>query len=278
MHRLELVGMALVSLVTTSACGPGRLTIGEAGTGETVSTEGEDEGEGELDGWDEDIDDEDEPSDDEDELSDDEDEPSDDEGSEGLPNGASCAADSQCASQTCYVIPFIGGYCGECNSDLDCPSGGCSGPDPFATEGSVCNLGELGGGCESDDACMPGLECGIAFDLLGLITLTTCSECLSDGYCLDGQICAPLVELQDWSGARTCMSPGSLPQDAYCELDSNGDLACGSGICGVVDVMGIAQLGACGECESDADCVGTCIPGQFDLETAKLSGSICVGP
>lgn len=123
---------------------------------------------------------------------------------------------------------------------------------------------------------MQGLVCGNVLDLLGLITLDTCGECKSDGDCTPGQLCAPDVSVGDFSGVNECIAPGSLPQDAYCLLDGNGDDACMSGICSVVDVMGLAQLGACGECDSGTDCNGgTCVAGELVIDTGVLTGSTC---
>ena len=94
-----------------------------------------------------------------------------------LPDGASCTSAGECLSGNCYLVPFLGGYCGECNEDADCPDGGCTPPNPFDNGGSTCNMGEAGGGCESDEVCMDGLSCGTVLDLLGLITISTCGEC-----------------------------------------------------------------------------------------------------
>lgn len=197
-----------------------------------------------------------------------------------LPNGSSCTSDGECMSGNCYVVPFLGGQCGECNEDADCTDttgGGCTPPNPFETSGSVCNMGEVGGGCESSDVCQDGLSCGNVLDLLGLIQINTCGECATDADCDMGLICAPVVSVMDFSGVNTCIEPNSLAQDSFCNLEGNGNDACMSGICSTIDIMGLAQIGACGACNTDADCPGngTCAPGAFDLDTAALSGSTC---
>lgn len=191
-------------------------------------------------------------------------------------NGSSCTADSECLSGNCYVVPFLGGQCGECNEDADCAAGGCTLMNPFETTGSVCNMGEVGGGCESSSVCQGGLSCSNALNLLNLIELNTCGECLTDADCM-GTICAPLVSISDFSGYNACIEPGSLAQDSFCNLGGNGDDACMTGICSTVDIMGLDQLGACGECKTSADCGGngTCVAGVFDLDTAVLTGSTC---
>jgi hypothetical protein len=194
-----------------------------------------------------------------------------------LPNGSSCTSDGECLSGNCYVVPFLGGQCGECNEDADCPAGGCTPPNPFEANGSVCNMGELGGGCETTDVCMEGLVCGNVLDLLGLIQINTCGNCEDDAACSDGQICAPVVSVMDFSGINDCIDPNSLPQDSFCNLMGNGNEACESGICSTIDIMGLAQVGACGACNEDADCMGgqTCTAGEFVLDSGTLVGSTC---
>lgn len=197
-------------------------------------------------------------------------------GGGGLGQGESCIQDSECASNHCYVIPFLGGQCGECNEDADCPDGGCTAPNPFDTSGAVCNMGEVGAGCESDAVCQGDLVCDTIMDLLGLIQITTCGSCSVDADCLPEELCAPVVELFLYNGANTCILPGSLGQDSYCDLDGTGAQACQSGVCSVIDIMGLAESGACGECLSNADCGGgTCFAGEFNLDTGSLSGSTC---
>ncbi|MCB9706988.1 MAG: hypothetical protein H6711_34425 [Myxococcales bacterium] len=198
-------------------------------------------------------------------------------GTGGLPDGGACVSDGECMSGHCYVITFLGGTCGECFIDSDCAGGGCSPPNPFDGTPPMCNKGEAGGGCETSEVCMPGLECATVVDLLGLIQISTCGECVTDAACDPGDLCAPDVDLANFKGQNTCIPPGTMPQDAYCDLAGSGDEACMSGICSTVDVMGIAQIGACGECDTDADCQGgTCMLGTFDLDTATLVGSTCV--
>ena len=194
------------------------------------------------------------------------------------PMGATCTSPDECASCSCYVVPFLGGQCGECSTDDDCADttmGGCTPPNPFENNGSTCNMGELGGGCQSDDVCQDGLSCGNVLSLLGVVEINTCGECASDADCTD-QICAPVVVVEEFSGVNSCIDANSLPQDSFCNLEGNGNDACESGICSVVDIMGLAQIGSCGECNEDADCNGgTCVAGEFILDTGTLVGSTC---
>jgi hypothetical protein len=73
------------------------------------------------------------------------------------------------------------------------------------------------------------------------------------------------------------MEVGTLENNKYCELGDAGDLAC-ENICSEVDIMGIATIGACGECKSDDDCPdgATCQFGDFDVGSGQLFGSTCV--
>jgi len=198
--------------------------------------------------------------------------------------GATCTSNCECASGNCYLVPFVGGQCGECDNvegDMDCAEitgGGCTPPNPFEGNGSTCNNGELGGGCQSSEVCEEGLVCSTVLDLLsGVITISTCSNCETDNDCEAPNICAPVVDVAEFSGINDCVAPDSLPQDSYCNLGDNGDAAC-EGICSVVDVEGITEIGACGECVDDNDCNGgTCVPGSFDLGGGTLSGSSCSG-
>lgn len=195
---------------------------------------------------------------------------------DGLPNGSTCTSDDECSSGQCYLVPFLGGSCGECNQDADCVGGGCTPFNPFGGNWSVCNMGEAGGGCESDDVCAGDLSCATVLDLLGLITINTCGSCLDDSEC-GNQICAPVVEFSQFGGQMDCIEPNSLPQNAYCDLEGNGDEVCASGKCGVIDIMGLAQIGACGECHTDLDCgMGSCMAGELILDSGTLIGSTCL--
>ncbi|WP_157595592.1 hypothetical protein [Plesiocystis pacifica] len=199
------------------------------------------------------------------------------EGMGTLPNGSECTNGNECLSGECYLLPFLGGQCGECDEDDDCPDGGCTIPNPFDANGSICNEGEVGGGCESDEVCQDGLSCGTVLDLLGLITISTCGNCATNDDCTDGQICEPVVIVEEFSGINDCIDPGTLEQDAYCDLMGDGDAACASGICSPVNIMNLAEVGACGACVTDDDCGGgTCQEGGLDLENGALLGSTCI--
>ena len=44
-----------------------------------------------------------------------------------------------CASGLCFLVPILGGWCGECLVDADCGNGGCTIPDPISSVGATCN-------------------------------------------------------------------------------------------------------------------------------------------
>ncbi|MEZ4381295.1 MAG: hypothetical protein R3A79_08090 [Nannocystaceae bacterium] len=181
-------------------------------------------------------------------------------------------------SGRCYILPLLGGLCGECTQDADCDGGGCSAPDPFHAGPSQCNAGELGGGCENDAVCQEGLVCATTLDLLaGLLSLKTCGECVDDDACEAGELCAPNLTVSEFKGQMECVTAGSMPLDAFCTLGPAGDAACMSGKCSEVSIMDIETVGACGECTADADCQGgTCEAGALDLNAGVLTGSRCV--
>gem|GEM_PF-800959 len=200
-------------------------------------------------------------------------------------NVSECFSDSDCPTDACYLIPFLGGQCGECSSDADCQFG-CNpynpngddtiGPNCLPLSGSKCNDGGLGAGCESSGACQPGLTCEIAWQLFANVAeIRGCSECSTDGDC-GNQLCTPIVNQQIFTGHRECLPPGSLAQNKPCELSASGDQTCATGVCSIVTVMGITEVGACGECHSDADCGGAaCIPGSYNPDIGALTGSTC---
>ncbi len=193
----------------------------------------------------------------------------------GKPNGEACSSDQECMSGNCYLVPMAG-FCAECNEDADCPDGGCQ-ADPVAGE-AFCTDGSLGTMCQTDAACGPGLVCTELFDGKGFVDASYCSHCASDADCNAGEICAPHYNDGDVSGYRTCVAPGSVPNDQGCPVDGNGvgnGAACASGICSVADAYGLGiYVGVCGECLTSADCGGgTCIDAVANLMGVK--GAYC---
>jgi hypothetical protein len=197
--------------------------------------------------------------------------------------GGSCTDNCECISEKCFSVPLIGGSCGECVSDADCPDGGCSIPNPLAMppQGSVCNMGEAGGGCETDDVCQEGLFCGTLLDVPGVLTLSTCGVCLVDADCGE-QLCSPTIDVANFTGQKLCVDAGSVPNGQACDLMGTGNDACMSGLCATVDIMGIAQVGVCGDCSVDADCdvaAGeVCTPADIDTTTGEVTAPTCAVP
>lgn len=201
-----------------------------------------------------------------------------------LPNGDSCVSDDECQSGVCYDLPpCLGGpRCGECDEDADCANGGCTPPNPFIPPGngagSTCNLGQLGGGCETDAACnVMGSTCTTVFSPGGL-DMRTCGLCDNvNNDCLMGEVCHPAFDIPGFTGWNSCLPFQSLPTDSYCApLPSvSGILACESNNCGEV-MTACGTIGICGECMSDAGCGPglTCNPGQLGFP--EPVGSTCI--
>lgn len=200
-------------------------------------------------------------------------------------DGAMCIEDDECTSGSCYLFPFFGGQCGECSADADCAGGGCTPHALGSDQASSCNTGQAGDGCESSEVCAGELECGTVIDLLGLFTLSTCGACVDDSDCteLDAPHCVAVFDDEQFTGQRFCRPADSLEQDDYCDLEGGGADHCSSGFCGAVDVMGLAEMWACGECDPGSDndegCESgeVCVAGAFDLEgESVLTGARCV--
>lgn len=199
--------------------------------------------------------------------------------SEPQPNGSECSENEECVSGFCFVIQVLGGLCGECLVDADCPDGGCSLPNPLAMPpvGAVCNDGGAGEGCMTTDVCQDPLVCATILEVPGILTASTCSECTMDSECMDGMLCSPSYDVLNISGQKTCVAPMSVPNGEGCDFAGTGDMACMSEICAAVDVMGLLMVGVCGECEVDADCMApdTCQPAALDMQTGTVTPPLC---
>jgi hypothetical protein len=180
------------------------------------------------------------------------------------------------ASASTATAMVLGGRCGECDEDADCPDGGCSSHNPYGVDVPSCNLGEQGGHCESDAACQPGLRCINVFEFWDVLFVDTCSACATDADCDGADICVAMFDIDEWAGSAQCLPPGTLAQDSHCDLEGSGEQACSSGICASVDVQNTDVIGACGECDDDSDCGGgVCVAGQLDTYFGLLTGSFC---
>lgn len=216
---------------------------------------------------------------------------------EGQPNNETCtdASGCGCASGKCFIVPALGGFCGECLADADCADttmGGCTVPNPIAGVGATCNMGGAGEGCESDSICTDPAapSCGLLLTVPGIIDVSTCGACATNDDCIAANEktpnCSPTYDVMNFSGQYICVEDASVPNNGGCNLapDANdepvGNAACASGFCGEANVMGLVKLGICGECNSNADCVAmgkaTCTDPVVDLQGATLQGSICM--
>lgn len=209
----------------------------------------------------------------------------------GQPQDANCtdASGCGCASGRCFIMPILGGLCGECLGDSDCGGGGCTVPNPIVGLGAKCNKGQPGDGCMSDGVCAaPGAgKCGQVFAVPGIVTVTTCGECASNADCgADAPNCSPDYALLGFGGTLVCAADGSRADDTGCDLASDGaggalgDDACQSGHCGAALLQGVVELGLCGQCSDDADCSmdQVCGEARADLTTGALFGARCVPP
>jgi len=194
---------------------------------------------------------------------------------------ARCETHADCASGKCFYIPLLGGLCSECLVDDDCEGGGCSLPVVLATPpiGARCTTGALGEGCMSDEICQEPFQCEQIIDVPTVIEASTCSECGSDADCGD-ELCSPRYHIREITGEWVCVPPGSVPNGEGCNLEGTGDLACASGFCAPASIMGLTQVGICGDCRTDEDCPEpqVCAPTGWMIGTWTVTPSACVEP
>ncbi|MEZ4449016.1 MAG: hypothetical protein R3B09_05990 [Nannocystaceae bacterium] len=191
-----------------------------------------------------------------------------------------CSSDPECGpDKYCYIIPLLGGVCGECLEDAHCPGGGCTPPNPLLSTGAICNTGKPGAGCESDAVCESACHthCSVALDASPILEVSTCGACSTSDECPDGAICTPKVDVSSFSGVNECVPVGTLGDGESCSLAGDGGQACASGRCASAVLMTIIEIGVCSECAFDDDCA----PGEFcteaavDPETFALIPSVC---
>ena len=192
-----------------------------------------------------------------------------------------------CDTEKCFVVPALGGFCGECLGDADCAPGGCSVPNPIAGVGATCNMGGPGEGCETNAVCVDADNgiCGTLLEVPGIIKVATCGQCTVDADCADPALpnCTPTYDVPNFKGKLDCVADGSVPNNLGCSLEDDGgdpagNKACMSGFCGTASVMGLLKLGVCGECNADSDCpMGQmCSDPAVDLDMGALVGSVCM--
>jgi hypothetical protein len=193
-----------------------------------------------------------------------------------LPDGEMCEEDGQCASGHCFVLGVLGGICGACETEADCPGGGCTPPNPLAQPptASACNDGGFGAACDTDEICQDDLQCVTVVDVPGVLSASTCSECAVDADCDAGQLCAPDIAIAALTGVYRCVATGTLANGQSCDYANSGDESCVSGHCAIADVMGLLQIGVCSACEIDVQCMApqVCEPPQVDLMAGLIPG------
>lgn len=201
-------------------------------------------------------------------------------GTEPQPNGATCMSNEECESGMCFLAGILGGICSACLTDDDC-EWGCGLPNPLVDPplGAECTMGMLGQGCMTEEACMdPEHFCALIIDVPGVLSASTCSECETTADCDEGTVCNVSVSIETISGQKTCVTPESVPDGEFCDLEGDGDLAC-TNFCGEADIMGIAQFGVCGQCNNvtGEGCEGgqECEPPTVDLDGTVVP-SMCV--
>lgn len=191
-------------------------------------------------------------------------------GAAPLADGEACIDSEDCANQ-CYFLPMIGGTCGECSADADCPGGGCSPPGFSEPALPLCNDGSLSSACETDDACQDSLSCSVVLDI-GTFAIRGCSSCSADEDCGEGEQCNMELELGSISGYRQCVAEASVEVGRTCSVD----VSCITGICSEVDLMSTV-VGVCSECREDSDCEAgsTCMGATVDMSTLSLIPGMC---
>lgn len=198
------------------------------------------------------------------------------------PAAVMCGDDPECSpEQVCVlVIPLLAGLCGECETDADCPGGGCTMADPIHMRGSFCNTGKPGAGCETDAACNNECNnlCSSVIDLPQFnYSIKTCGACRSSEDCAAGELCRTEFDLSIFSGIHVCTPAGSLQNGEFCDLFLGGAAACESGICAPA-AKGLFTFGVCSECRLAQDCMigQDCSPAVYDDLGGTVSPAKCI--
>ena len=194
----------------------------------------------------------------------------------GQPNGEMCSSDADCASMNCVsLLAGMVQFCGDCNEDSDCVDAGTGTACTLslAEQSSICTDGPPGSTCMSDEACSGDQFCDNALDTP--LLPSTCGECTKSSDCDMGKLCSPALDLMTASGNKSCVEPGSVPNDALCPSGPDGDMVCTSTHCTGANLLGFVPLNICGECASDTDCdMGqTCTPAEASM--SGITGSVC---
>ena len=173
-----------------------------------------------------------------------------------------------------------------CNGLESCDGGVCQEGEPFVCDDGVfCNgqeecveVGEQADCVSSGDPCEPPLMCDE--------DTGSCTECLADADCDDGEVCTT-----DRCDMGECGNiwPACGQQDGCCDPDCNGqeedpDCLCGNDLCEPgedcdscpKDCISDTGSGTCGACFKGV-CNGDCHPNKEGPDCADCSPSYCCG-
>jgi len=192
---------------------------------------------------------------------------------DGLPNGSECTDPAQCMTLNCFKIPLPvadlpAGLCSVCDADTDCVDAGlgtaCTvDPDTLT---AACTYGTKGSFCQSEAACQPDLFCAQLVPGSDGVLPRTCSECNLDTDCGGNLRCLPQIDVATYSGVKHCVVPGTVNPGGLCPLP-DGDPMCLTSKCALLNIAGLFDVGVCGQCKSDADCMASptmkCEPPKF---------------
>ena len=185
-----------------------------------------------------------------------------------------------------------------CSSDQDCSDGlYCNGLE--SCDGGVCQEGEPfvcddGVFCNGQEECVEGDEQAVCVSsgdpceppLMCDEDTGSCTECLADGDCDDGEVCTT-----DRCDMGECGNiwPACGQQDGCCDPDCNGqeedpDCLCGNDLCEPgedcdscpKDCISDTGSGTCGACFKGV-CNGDCHPNKEGPDCADCSPSYCCG-
>jgi hypothetical protein len=190
------------------------------------------------------------------------------------PNGELCVGGGQCASGRCFFAGAFGGVCGQCSSDLDCPTNKVC-DHPRLQDGqwlpSACVTPVLGSGCSTASRCGVGLTCQTLFYSPALYNVRTCSTCNKDADCPSGNVCSPTIDIDAMVAKQVCVIAGSEAIDSACK-DNN---ECASGLCAAAPIGNLGTVGICSKCDDDDDCSGAQTCNVATASVLGFSGGVC---
>jgi hypothetical protein len=133
----------------------------------------------------------------------------------GCETADACSGDLLCATILDVPGVFTASTCSECDVDTDCADGTICNPNLSVTELTGNKTCIMPGTVADGDACDLEADNGActnfcaSADVMGLLELGVCSECLQDADCPTmGDTCeAPVVDLAEGLIAGACVTP-----------------------------------------------------------------------